>query len=69
VNLDETVTESYSARMFCSIAGVIKDRGLGLIYGEGASGKISTICKLASLFGKKEHVLDGNSLVSPRNIF
>lgn len=54
--------------MFFSMSGAIKDRGLVLVYGEKSSGKLSTICKMASLFGKKEHILDGSSLVSPRNL-
>ena len=54
--------------MFCSMAGAIKDRGLSMVAAEGSTGKISMICKMASLFGRKEHILEGDSLVSSRNL-
>ena len=50
------------------MAGALKDRGLCLINGEANSGKSSTICKLAAIFGRKEQTLDCGSLVSPRNL-
>lgn len=57
VDLDELVTEEWSSRVFCSMAGAIKDRGMCLISGEAATGKISAICKMAALLGRKEHIL------------
>jgi len=50
------------------MAAIIRDRGLCLIAGQASSGKFSSICKLAAIFGRKEQTLDCGSLVSPRNL-
>jgi hypothetical protein len=39
-----------------------------MISGNFATGKISVICKLAALFGRKEHILEGGFLTSYRNL-
>ena len=45
--------EEWSARTFCNMAGAVKDRGMTLLAGEGAAGKVAMICKMAALYGRK----------------
>lgn len=52
-DLDDVVTEEWSARVFCSIAGAIRERGFCMVEAGPSAGKTASIKKLAALFGHK----------------
>jgi hypothetical protein len=68
VDLDNIITEEWSARIFCSYAGVIRERGFCLVEAGCAVGKTASVRKLATLFGHKEFIIDSHPLVSARNL-